>query len=328
MTSRRSRRLTSARLVQPLLVLAGFPHTVLREVVDRIRDLNPTWRVAASAFPEKGRLYDNPRTILDLMLQVYSHVREERPQSATQSIPVPSRLILFYVGDVSEEALIREFGYSVLPVRLADPGREEVNRERNRRALVEGAIESINAGLILLGEPTVQELRLRLEALDPLDHLLLPPRNFQLTADLALSTWFDELLADGGRPQGTSACPGVRTLNCTRTNFGRYLGIVKKERKRYLIDHRELVFPTSAVGRHGSTYELDEPVDQRTGTLRRWLEGLFRFGTPLPDGFQHDVQWAAGRELQEEAFRCSQEGVVLVSGSHANVYPNDVVREP
>ena len=53
---------------------------------------------------------------------------------------------------------------------------------------------------------------------------------------------------------------------------------------------------------------------------------LYRFGAPLPDGFHHDVQKRNGQDMKRVVFDCSVDGPVFVSGSYANVYPNDFVR--
>jgi len=45
----------------------------------------------------------------------------------------------------------------------------------------------------------------------------------------------------------------------------------------------------------------------------------------LPLGFHHDAQYEYGRAFDDTSFDCSQKGHCLVTGTHANIYPNDFV---
>lgn len=53
---------------------------------------------------------------------------------------------------------------------------------------------------------------------------------------------------------------------------------------------------------------------------------MFRLGSPLLDGLQHDVQWPFDDQLDQQPFYCSTDGQVEVSGTYANIYPNDYAR--
>ena len=89
-------------------------------------------------------------------------------------------------------------------------------------------------------------------------------------------------------------------------------------------DHRRLVFfQPHSTAFHGVEWEREkiEP-----NSARRILRSLYRFGAALPQGFQHDAQREGGNYLDREVFDCDQNGSIVVSGSHANVYANDVVR--
>jgi len=91
------------------------------------------------------------------------------------------------------------------------------------------------------------------------------------------------------------------------------------------IDERELAFPHASDGEfHAWPRELSEDAEPKA--YRAMLRTLYRFGGPLEPGFHHDVQRLHGRDLVAMPFPCSEAGAVTVTGTHANVYPNDFVR--
>lgn len=55
------------------------------------------------------------------------------------------------------------------------------------------------------------------------------------------------------------------------------------------------------------------------------LRSSYRFGVPLPPGFHHDAQFA-GRSLYKTSFECAENGPITLSTTHANIYPDDVIR--
>ena len=88
-------------------------------------------------------------------------------------------------------------------------------------------------------------------------------------------------------------------------------------------DARAVVFPCSRPAEMHGRREIDPAAD--VNRLRSILQSTYRFGASLPQGFHHDAQFEGGRQFNQTPFECCEKGALLVSGSHANIYPNDFV---
>jgi hypothetical protein len=173
------------------------------------------------------------------------------------------------------------------------------------------------------GDPA-NGVRLRLEShLD--DSLLLPGKNFKLTKDEVLALRYRAFLRGDLGVEAIDA-----EVDVQRFPFERLRKFYKRtggKNKSFAVDYRELVFAKARVGQDGGHHLMEPGVQLTKKRLRRELEGRFRFGTPLmPPGFQHDVQWADDINLVRERFNCADLGTVEVSGDHANIFGNDVVK--
>jgi len=108
-----------------------------------------------------------------------------------------------------------------------------------------------------------------------------------------------------------------------REQLPEFLG--HQERQMIFRDARNVIFPCARSSEfHGQLPEI-EP-ESKVAVLQDFLRGVYRFGTPLPDGFHHDAQLEGGRHFDGMSFDCSLNGSILVTASHVNLYPNDHVR--
>jgi hypothetical protein len=90
-------------------------------------------------------------------------------------------------------------------------------------------------------------------------------------------------------------------------------------------DARNVIFPCARANEHhGQPPEISPESD--LAVLQVFLRSVYRFGTPLPDGFHHDAQLERGHHFDRMSFDCSREGQIQVTASHANIYPDDYVR--
>jgi hypothetical protein len=97
----------------------------------------------------------------------------------------------------------------------------------------------------------------------------------------------------------------------------------RHNRRKLLVDTRGIVFPRSLTGEDHGLVRWADPSDEKESLLS--LRGLYRFGMPWAMGAHHDAQYPGGRRLEEEPFLCARQGPILATGTHVNIYPNDVV---
>jgi hypothetical protein len=280
------------------------------------------WRVVARPFTDRDHgIYSNESSIAELVRETCIFA-EERARQLEPSIPEPSQIVLAYVVAPDSHRLLDAFGHSVWPIPL-EPTGWTWPAGKHWRNDVETVVGLLRQAITQAESEEVKTARLRLEARRTDDAVLLPGRNFHIGED-RLERHFIEW-RNGTRTLDAIA-DGVSTEVFPFERLARFYSHVGGRNKRYAVDARGLVFPTSNNGQHGQTWQIPKDAKLPIDELRRLLEGLYRFGTPLPPGFQHDVQWEGDRELVAEQFDCARAGTVKISGTHANVYPNDVVR--
>ena len=95
------------------------------------------------------------------------------------------------------------------------------------------------------------------------------------------------------------------------------------ERQLIFRDARGVVFPCARPTELHGAQEIDPNAE--VSILREVLRSTYRFGTSLPQGFHHGAQFGEGRHFNQTSFQCSRNGELLVTASHANIYPNDFV---
>ena len=188
---------------------------------------------------------------------------------------------------------------------------------RSRRDVCETAIKR---GLEIYRRELVGIVERRIESRKSHEPLLLPPSNFHIEAQRVRHA-FAELT------RGTRAWENVMPEEISPETFDRerlpnFLN--HQETQVIYKDTRNVVFPCCrAYEAHGGT-EFDHNAE--LGGLLDILRSTYRFGASLPAGFHHDAQFEKGRDFSATSFDCSREGRISVTATHANVYPNDLVR--
>lgn len=300
----------------PLFVVAGLPKSTEVGVEALIRSAHPkpcaVVRLAAAS--GDGAIYR--RQYVESLLSVVATFAKKRRKDATASPATPGSIRLLYVPAPDEEDLLSAFDFAVMPVPLTELG------SRNER------------GMLLRHDPTAlgvaisrvstqltvsAEMFNRVKRIGKRDPITLPPKNFHLGDSRKMATLFREM-RKGLRPW-TDRFPELVAEQFDRDSLEPLSG----ESTQYSFrDGRGVIFfqpPASEF--HGGNW-TEDVVDAETATSV--LRKMYRFGAPLPPGFQHDAQREKGTKLKGEMFDCEQSGRVEVSGSHANIYPNDYVR--
>ncbi len=305
-----------------MVVLAGLPRQTATAAANTVSNTIGPWRSVSVPFEEDDYcLYASEGAIADLLRQVCGFAEKLQKRNNGNPIPAPSRIVLLYVKSGLSEKLLESFGFSVLPIPLEVPD-WAWPKGKHWRFSIENVTNAIRGTLERLLEGPSAALKERLEARRSSDPLLLPPRNFHLKNGNLLSDRFLELMES---LDWHALEKEIQPVKFTNENFAAYYKKVGGKNKRFNVDARGLVFPASNRGMHGPARE-SLIAQGNSGSLKLLLESAYRFGTPLPAGYQHDVQYPHDKLLSNEQFACSVEGIVSISGTHANVYPNDSVR--
>jgi len=281
------------------------------------------WRVKAFPFAENdGTMYSDGRATLSLLRDACDFAEVQRDKSSGSTVPRPSRILLCYVDSPTSNDLLTAFGFSTFPVPV--DAKSDWKSGKSWRFNIDTVVPAFMKAIEGTNEGTAKDVRLRIEAKRPDEVLLLPSRNYILPDKGYLSTQFEAAVY--GRLGWPEVGAGLASKKYTKENLGRFYARVGGNRKHFHVDDRGLVFANSSHGLHGPTRQLQPEVKVPAEDLRRLLEGLYRFGTPVLSGFQHDVQYERNKDLANEPFECSEVGTINVSGTHANLYTNDVVR--
>ena len=319
MSARPSRRPVPDPGARPLALVAGLPPSTSQTVAAAVRSRFRGWAVMTAPFGvDDDHAYLPDRAVTALMRLACGLVASDLPREA--AVPAPSRIVLCYVALPHASRLLDAFGWSVLPMRLG-----RVGQRRGWRSDAEVATREVVGALDATAAGPWAELQLQLLARGADEVLRLPGRNFELHGGGRLAERFSAAMR--GDLAFADVGDGVPTRRFVREALPAYYARVGGDKKTFCIDGKERVFCFSNRGMHGPVRTPSHPERFSKEEARLFLEGLYRFGTPLPAGFQHDVQ-REGRLLRGEPFDCSRRGRIAVSGSHANVYANDVVRDP
>jgi hypothetical protein len=302
-----------------LYLLAGFPKPLLTRVEEYLQTLaGGHCKAIATAFPSyDGALYQEKSVQTLLTAGARFAIRRLKNRSDDQTAR-PRRIALFYVPADHDELLIRAFDFFVFPVPLRDlctydeTGTQRRHLRRECEKAIRKAMET--HARILVGS-----LQGRIESRKSHEPLLLPPVNFHLPNE-RLKRVFCELTR-GARAWGNMMPETVAAETFDNERLPDFLR--REEHQLIFKDARGVVYPCSRAtemhGLQGTDPDADAPI------LREILRSLYRLGTSLPQGFHHDAQFEYGRHFDNTQFDCSQKGACFVSGSHANVYPNDFV---
>ncbi|TPK85448.1 hypothetical protein [Mesorhizobium sp. B2-4-17] len=236
--------------------------------------------------------------------------------------PRPGQLVLLFVRDGGFEVLLDTFGLSTFAVPL-DVADWHWPKGKHWRSDPDAVGELVRATLNDFERGRLLDFRLRMERQSSDDPLLLPARNFRMPDSTSLFPRLRGAHAEGALLDLDVADITIDTFTGTDLpTFFRKTGEVRKE---FCVDRRGLVFATSRRGQHGPARVINSGELTGLADFRQLLEGCYRFGTPLREGFQHDVQWRKDRNLENEVFM-NIDNEVAVTGSHANIFANDRVR--
>jgi hypothetical protein len=302
-----------------LFLLAGFPNPLHARVEGFLQTLAGSHsRAIATAFPSyDGALYRENSVQTLFTAGARFAVRRLKNRSDDQSAR-PRRIVLFYIPADTDELLIRAFDFFVFPVPLRDLSTYDETGTQ-RRHLRHECESAIRKAMETYARILVGSLQGRIESRKSHEPLLLPPVNFHLP-DERLKRVFCELT------RGTRAWENTMpdTIAAKAFDNEKLPNFLRPQEHQVIFkDARGVVYPCSRAtemhGIQGIDPDADAPI------LREMLRSTYRFGTSLPQGFHHDAQFDYGRHFDNTRFDCSQKGACLVSGSHANVYPNDFV---
>lgn len=307
----------------PLLVIAGFPEATAEIAAATINnDPDTRWRAIAVKFGrDDAAIYADLSATLELGRLTCAFADEAAPDP--DGIPTPSRIVVAYVPCQGSTRLWDVFGHAVWPVRLEHPD-WPVDARRHWRHEIEAVNSLLRAAMSSAEAEPAEGLRQRLEARRSDDPLLLPARNFHLDEVRRLFGPFRDFMA-GNLGIGQVGA-GVHAERFAFERLPGYYARMGGRGKRFCVDARDLVFAKSNHGQHGAHPIIERGAKVTSDLIQRVLEARYRFGTPLePPGFQHDVQREGRTRLHNEMFDCVLRGPLPISGSHANVFPSDVV---
>ena len=310
---RRQRQDSRQAAQAPLVVLAGLPNPISAAVASAI-EIRSRTRVINQSSGNDGRHLYTEKTIRALINAVSGFaVRHLRSQTVP---PTPKHILLAYVPADDQERLLAEFEFFVFPVRLSLLANYDENGRQHRHNLK--LAEEYVVSSLETAHREFMEIKRRLSNISDTEPLLLPPKNFRISDTERMADAFRAMVR-----QSTSWNNPVNSIKrVTVTSDDLWKHVRSGVQKTVLSDTRGLLFPHDP-SEHGRESEL--PSDCSEDDRKQLMTSSFRFGVPLRDGFHHDVQFA-GRDLNGQRFDCARQGLLELSCSHANVYPNDYVR--
>ncbi len=302
-----------------LFLLAGFPNPLHARVEEFLRTLaGGHSKAIATPFPSfDGALYREKSVQTLFTAGARFAIRRLKNKSDNQTAR-PRRITLFYVPADDDELLIKAFDFFVFPVPLRDLSTYD-DTGTQRRHLRHECERAISKAMDTYARIFLGSLQARIESRKSHEPLLLPPVNFHLR-DGRLRRAFCELT------RGTRAWENAMPDTIPSETFDneRLPDFLRPQEHQMIFkDAREVVYPCSRASEMHGAQEIDPDAD--VPNLREMLRSTYRFGTSLPRGFHHDAQFECGRQFDLTRFDCSQKGACFVSGSHANIYPNDFV---
>lgn len=316
-------RVGAGRATTPidLFLIAGIPHPLNVRIEESLRNIEGTSAkvVTVSSVSHDGPLYRNS-TVQSLLRSAGQFSVKRLGSQAADAPPRPRRMALFYVPASDDHLLLKAFDYFIFPVPLRELAEfdELGHQKRHDRISCERAVA---AALEMYARELVTLIQPRIEGRRSTEQLLLPPQNFHLPHQV-IGSFFLELTRRT-RSWGDAALAEVESEVFEHEQLPKFLR--PQERLAMFRDARNVIFPCArATQLHWRLPELGP--NSEVELFQDFLRSTYRFGAPLPDGFHHDAQLEWGNEFDRMQFDCSREGRIEVSGSHANIYPNDFIR--
>jgi hypothetical protein len=325
---RKKARLPRGQSVPPtlpvdLFLLAGLPYPLHFRAVQLLEQIGaPYAKVIAVGSANRDGVSLFGEKIIDVLLRGTAQFAIRRLKNRAESQPPrPRRIALFYVPSGDYEHLLAAFDFFVFPVPLRELAEFDENGHQKRHQL-SACERALRAAFAVYSRDLLGNVQYRVESRRASEGLLLPPINFHARTG-RLQTEFCEFTR-GIRSWESAVPEGIAA-----ETFGKEAlpDFIKRDDERLLIyrDARDVVFPSARSSElHGRFPELESAAE--VAALKDLLQSAYRFGTPLPEGFHHDAQFEGGRHFDKTEFVCSRNGTILVSASHANIYPNDYVR--
>ena len=304
-----------------VIALAGLPQETLREVLKVASPPEGYRLMGAAAGGRDEELFSRSaceallRGIAEFTIRRHIQAVRRRLRHGDRPHPdgpTPKEIHLLYVRGRDSEKLLRAFDFFALPLPLGPAS------DLQWRFDAECACRIVESAAKRISEGTPKELRLLRAHVPSAMHspLKLPARNFLVQRDQDIALSFQHMTS--GRVRWEQVIDEVAWRKLKK----------KKGRgsRRCMYDARERFFPPDPEP-HGLIRPDDDPEQKRSiDELCFLMNGLYRFGQPLTDGYHFDVQRETGQQLMREEFSCSRKGRIEVTGTHANVYPNDFVR--
>jgi hypothetical protein len=304
-----------------LLLLAGLPHPLHSRIEEFLKELAGVYSkvIAVSSASHDGPLY-RKHPVASLLRGAAGFSICRLKSRGENQPPRPKRIVLFYVPADDDQQLLSAFDFFVFPVPLRDLADfdEAGHQKRHNRVVCEQAIQK---AFEVYSRELVGSLQPRIESRRSSEPLLLPPLNFHLP-QRKLQQAFCELTRRT-RTWENAMPDRIVPEMFDHEQLPEFLR--PQERQMIFRDARDVIFPCARANElHGPPPDVQPESD--LGVLQNFLRSVYRFGTHLPDGFHHDAQLEWGRHFHNMSFDCSRNGLISVTASHANLYPDDYVR--
>ena len=303
-----------------LFLLAGLPNPLHTRAIDFLQCVAGRHaKVIAVPSPGLDGLLYRQSTVQTLLSGAAQFAARRLKNRSDDQAVRPRRIVLLYVPSGDSPRLLDEFDFFVFPVPLRDLAVFD-DSGRQRRHLPAACEQAIAKGMVVYEQELVGFLQRTIESRKSSEPLLLPPSNFHLPGE-RLKQVFRELTR-GTRTWRNAMPAAIEARMYNRDRLPEFLD--HQERQMIYRDARGVVFPCARPTELHGAQEIDPTA--KVSILRELLRGTYRFGTSLPQGFHHDAQFEDGRQFNQTRFDCSRHGELLVTASHANIYPNDFVR--
>lgn len=306
----------------PLFIVAGLARDIGQSAINYVKKDQKCANFQFIPIPgsANGRVY-NEQNISDGLRRLSDFVLRK----LDNSLPVvnPSRLVLLYVKDDSDEEFLRAFDFFCYaePIKLNETSNGDQNILRRSPSIVN---KQLLKQILEMQEPNseLKELEDEIFAKRKTSFLLLPPDNFLLSGKLSIK----ELLYKIRRKEHNwrNAPAGLVLKKFNHSDLPRFLG--KKQKINAYSDKRNIVFPPCKEDeRHALARQITG--ERQIEEMKIMLNQLYRFGIPITDGFHYDAQKQGLEKMDGVSVKCVKKGDLRCSGSHVNIYPNDYVRE-
>ena len=305
------------RFGSPLYIIAGFPATISRNITSSLRNdrgLKQALYIHAAS-RSAGPLYEYAST--QALLQETRAQIERRDGDGTKPIE-PSRLILLYVPDDSNNVLFETFGLSCFPIPIEVPDESQYLLRQNPNF----AADVLKRIVMKQPASSVLEIERHISGSMRRTLFLLPAKNFlEPNGGQSIEHWFNDVIT--GMATWSEVSERLVLSRLTRQD----VPALRAPRRYAFVDSRNLCFlPAQVNEQHGVMWTSNN--NDGPAKIRHWLNGKYRFGIPISEeGFHYDVQKVDGGSLANIQFQCEVQGPVVTKENHVNIYPNDFVRK-